>query len=294
MKVIVAFSGGKDSQACLIWAIKKYGIKNVTSVFCDTGWESPLTYKHIDYVIKKLGVKHFTIKSKKYNGFVDLAFRKKRFPSTNARFCTSELKLMPMIDFVLDQQEHVLIIQGIRKDESPRRSKMTKQCTFFKYYFEPYGYDKKGKPKFHTYRKKKVIKFNDQYVNDLLRPIFNWTGKYTIDYIKQNGQVPNPLYEQGFSRVGCFPCIMNNHNEILQIINRYPEKIQELKDYENKLGRSFFTPDYIPPWACNGIDSNGKKFPWVLDVEKYVTDKNATLDMFNKPQSCMSFYDLCE
>lgn len=25
MKVIVSYSGGKDSQACLIWAVNKYG-----------------------------------------------------------------------------------------------------------------------------------------------------------------------------------------------------------------------------------------------------------------------------
>ena len=47
MKVVIAFSGGKDSQASLIWAVKKFGTKNIIAVFCDTGWEHPLTYQHI-------------------------------------------------------------------------------------------------------------------------------------------------------------------------------------------------------------------------------------------------------
>ena len=38
MKIIVSFSGGKDSQACLIQAANKYGADKIEAVFCDTGW----------------------------------------------------------------------------------------------------------------------------------------------------------------------------------------------------------------------------------------------------------------
>ena len=43
MKILVSYSGVKDSQACLINAIKEYGADKVTAVFCDTGWEHPDT-----------------------------------------------------------------------------------------------------------------------------------------------------------------------------------------------------------------------------------------------------------
>lgn len=138
MKILVLFSGGKDSLASLIYAVKKYGAKNITAVFCDTGWEHEITYKHIKEVCEKIGVELVVLKSSKYKNFVDLAKKKKRFPSTKARFCTEELKTKPMIDYVLSLKEHLLIIQGIRKDESQSRSKMEKQCTYFKYYYEPY------------------------------------------------------------------------------------------------------------------------------------------------------------
>lgn len=99
MKIIVSFSGGKDSQACLIQAAKRYGTNKIEAVFCDTGWEHPDTYQHITDTCSQMGVKLTTLKSK-YD-FVSLAVYKKRFPSTNARFCTSELKMKPMIDYVL-------------------------------------------------------------------------------------------------------------------------------------------------------------------------------------------------
>ena len=43
MKVIVSFSGGKDSLASLLW-VRNNLTKDFITVFCDTGWEHPLTY----------------------------------------------------------------------------------------------------------------------------------------------------------------------------------------------------------------------------------------------------------
>lgn len=47
MRVIVMWSGGKDSHACLIQSVERYGADNVTAVFCDTGWEHKDTLKHV-------------------------------------------------------------------------------------------------------------------------------------------------------------------------------------------------------------------------------------------------------
>lgn len=41
MKIIVTFSGGKDSLAALLW-VREHITTNFTTVFCDTGWEHPL------------------------------------------------------------------------------------------------------------------------------------------------------------------------------------------------------------------------------------------------------------
>lgn len=124
MKILVQFSGGKDSQACLIKAVNDYGKGKVTAVFCDTGWEHADTYTHIYNVCGQLGVELVTLKSKKYKDFVDMSIKKGRFPSTRARFCTSELKVIPMIDYILSQDDSFIIIQGIRANESKSKRHM--------------------------------------------------------------------------------------------------------------------------------------------------------------------------
>jgi len=285
MKILVAYSGGKDSQASLIWAVKEFGNK-VEAVFCDTGWENPITYTHIIETCKVLEVKLHIIKSKKYDGMEDLARKKGRFPSTINRFCTEALKSKPMIDFILDEvNDDCLIIQGIRADESASRSRMQKQCTFFKYYFEPYN----DKGKTHSYRKKDIIKFREKYVDDILRPVFDWSADLVIDYIIENGQKPNQLYYEGFKRVGCFPCIMSGLTELQSMLKMYPERFDEIANIEKEIGSTYYAPDKIPNHAKSG------EFTTMEDLKKYLQNKNATLDMFEEEgESCMSFYSLCE
>lgn len=70
MKVIVSFSGGKDSLASLLW-VRNNLTKDFITVFCDIGWEHPLTYKYIEEVQEQLGLNLITVKSKKFNGMVD-------------------------------------------------------------------------------------------------------------------------------------------------------------------------------------------------------------------------------
>jgi 3'-phosphoadenosine 5'-phosphosulfate sulfotransferase (PAPS reductase)/FAD synthetase len=289
MKIIVQFSGGKDSMASLLY-VRNNISKDFITVFCDTGWESSLTYKYIQDVNEKLNLNLVTLKSKKYDGFLDLAKKKKRFPSTKARFCTEELKSKPMIDWVLDEiKDDIVVIQGIRKAESHARSKMNAQCTYFKFYFEPYGYDKNGKPKYHTYRKKEVVKFREKFADDILRPVFDWSGQQVIDYILENGFEPNPLYKYGMKRVGCFPCIMSNNQDIRSIEKFFPERLDMLEEEEVLKNSSFFGPDSIPKYAYKG------GYPLLSDVRKYLKDKNATGDLFSgEERSCMSFYGLCE
>lgn len=325
MRILVSFSGGKDSQACLIWASHIYGAENIEAIYMDTGWENPITYDHIQKITGQLNVKLTILQSKKYSSLIDLAKQKKRFPSTKAKFCSVELKVIPFINFILDHvQNHFFTIEGIRSQESTRRSLMESQCTYFKYYFHPYESNPmivnrfinrknltikdqkklikakerlaigKNDEKFYTYRKKKIIEFCKMYSDDLLRPVFTWTSDQVIQYILENDQQPNPLYKMGFSRVGCFPCIMANHGELKQIILRFPDKIDEMKIYEREIG-SFFKPGYIPERFQTGMSEKGKSFPTMGDIEKYLLENNATGDLFETgAHSCASVYGLCE
>lgn len=267
-------------------------------MFCDTGWEHPLTYEYIHRIADKLHLDLVTLKSKKYDGMVDLARQKKRWPSVRARFCTEELKIKPTIDYVLDEvQDNMLMIQGIRGAESPARAKMSAQCTYFKYYFEPYGYDKNGKPRKHSYRGKEVRAFREKFADDLLRPVFDWSAQQVIDYILAAGLEPNPLYRMGYKRVGCWPCVMANQRDILNISRQSPERIDYIaqleQELQNKGRRSFFFgPDKIPAHAI----ASGNKYPDIRDVVRHVKWQNATGSLFDDDTatSCMSYYGLCE
>ena len=297
MKYIVTFSGGKDSLATIIWA--KENLPDFDVVFCDTGWESPKTYQHIKDIENWIGKKFITLKSKNFTDLIDLFVKKKRAASTKARFCTEEMKSKPMIDYVLWLNQDVTILQGVRNEESEARRNLKMNDEYFKFYLEPYGYDKKGKPKFHTYRKKEVLLFIDTNTADVLRPIIKWTANEVFDYIFKSGIKANPLYYEGFSRVGCFPCIMCTKSEIRLISENYKERIDEIRAFEKRIGRTFFPPNYIPAKYCTVrvITKKGKMVmcPSIDDVIKYVLDDPNQKRIFEVEKSnCISVYNICE
>lgn len=260
---IISFSGGKDSTALILWAIENLGLHKINVVFFDTGWEHQFTYEYIDYIDNKLlKGKLIRLKSKKYDGFEDLCIKRKRVPSTNARYCTQELKIFPLKDYFKSLNGEIHSYNGIRAEESPRRAKM------------------------------EMIIWDDDLNAYVYRPLLYWSADDVFAIHKKYNIEPNPLYKLGMLRVGCMPCIMLNHKEMINIIKNFPEIIENLKKLEKTAGRSFFPPNYIPNRFCTG-GSNGKKFPWVDDVVKYLLKNENQIEMFEMP-SCMSFYGLCE
>jgi len=301
MMIIVQFSGGKDSHASLIWTVKKYGASNVLAVFNDTGHEAISTVPHLKNVCQMLDVKLIILKSKVYSSLVDLSVKKGRFPSALARFCTSELKVKPFIDWLLESvYDNVLIVQGIRALESHKRSKMNASCRFFKHYFIPYKVSKRGDKVYHNYRTKEVKKWCQSYDDTLLRPVFDWTGQQVIDYIIANGHIPNPLYSKGMKRVGCFPCVLSNHSQIREIAERFPDRIDYIRKAEKKLNTGFFSSKIIPVRFHTGRGITKKNvpfnYPTIDDVVLYLRSKEPHQSLFdiNRFESCSSYYYLCE
>lgn len=296
MKVLVLFSGGKDSQACLIQACKEFGPANIEAIFCDTGWEHHLTYQHVHNVVEMMGVK-LTILKSKIGGFENLCKNMKWFPDTTHRMCTVQLKIQPFIDFVLNQNQNLLIIQGIRAAESAARSKMPCSADYFQEYFDGTGRK--------LYRKKEVKIWCSKYKATVERPMLGASSQQIIDFILQNGQQPNPLYKRGASRVGCYPCIYSRLREIktMRKDTEYVKRLINLEDEVNKLRieynskvrhSSFFNIGKIPSRYCFKY---GDGIPSVEDVIKYVSRDDAQLDLFDTAgeTSCMSIYHgLCE
>lgn len=293
----VSLSGGKDSTALALLSIEKEA--DARFIFCDTGNESPKTYAYIDYLDEKLESmtgrkilrikadfsREITQKQQKLIAageteraeactptgipFLDLAVLKGRFPSTMARFCTQKLKIEVIIkEFskYLRAGYDVRDWVGIRADESTRRAKMPEMELFL-------TDDQTGCEAWHY------------------RPILKWTANDCFEMMKRHGVEPNPLYKEGFSRVGCFPCISCRKEELRIIAEKYPGVIDRLNDWEVKVGRAskrggrstFFT-----------ITSTNKTIYDFAEWAKTARGgKQYQLDI-DDISACKSVYGLCE
>ena len=61
VRVLVPISGGKDSQACLKLALESYPADEVRGLFCDTQFEHPETYQHVERMREMYGVQIDTV-----------------------------------------------------------------------------------------------------------------------------------------------------------------------------------------------------------------------------------------
>lgn len=119
----VGISGGKDSTAVLLWMLYESGIdrSKLDVTFCDTGNEHDWTYAHVRMLHEKV---HPIRTLKPELLFFPLALKKRRFPSTKARFCTEFLKIYPTEDHIRKLKLRGLepiAVSGVRADESEER-----------------------------------------------------------------------------------------------------------------------------------------------------------------------------
>ena len=123
VKILVPVSGGKDSQACLKLAVNQYGSESVRGLFCDTQFEHPKTYAHIESLRVRYGVQ---IDSVTGGSVEEKCLKYGRFPGGGARHCTDELKIWMTKRYckaLAEQQGGFEVWYGMRSDESPERNK---------------------------------------------------------------------------------------------------------------------------------------------------------------------------
>jgi len=193
IKCVVPVSGGKDSQACLKLALQQFDKSESLGLFCDTKFEHPLTYAHIDRMREMYGVEIRVVNG----GDVSTLVRKyKRFPSDAARFCTDELKIKLGKVFYAElaklQGAGFEVWYGMRRAESHQREKRYSGTVC----------DEVMPP--HLFMPSKYPLYLDKLGVSIRLPIVDWS---TDDVFEFMGDELNPLYKQGFDRVGCFPCL---------------------------------------------------------------------------------------
>ena len=188
---VIPVSGGKDSQACLQIALEIWPKEEVLGLFCDTQFEHPKSYAHIEKMRDLYGVEIRAITA----GSVDEKVLKYgRFPGGGARHCTDELKIMPSKKFykqLAEQQGGFQVLYGMRWGESSDRAKL-------------YA----GKANETLYPPHEVMAKYPKYLATMgvmfRLPILDWSAPEVFAYLAGEH---NPLYDEGFDRVGCFPCL---------------------------------------------------------------------------------------
>ena len=227
---VLGMSGGKDSSAVWLWYMNESGLPKdrLHITFNQTYNEDPVTLAHI----KKISDKSVewggppVIELEPALGFLDLAIKKKRFPSTKRRFCTQHLKMFPSQKYVLglmNQGLRPILLTGVRANESFERSKLTDR------------------------------EFDLFYCAEVWRPILKWTLADVVAIHKKYDFPLNPLYAMGATRVGCFPCINSSKKELRAMAKYRPERIDELRKWEtmvkpsrDSMFSSFFPRNKVP------------------------------------------------
>lgn len=312
---VISYSAGKDSDETLRQCLARVPKERVRVVICDTGNESPLVWEHISYIEQRHGLKvtvlradftrelaakrmfiardvrtgrdkqgrrvRWSNKAKRRalaamhpsgNPYLDLCMWKGRFPSRKAQFCTQELKTEMLVQYqqdLVEQGHRVVSWQGVRRDESANRRNAKR--------FERLN------PRMYAYR-----------------PLVEWTAVQVFASLAAHGIKPNPLYRQGMGRVGCFPCINVNKNELREIAARWPEEIERIAEWERRVSacskRGFST------FSSDSDDANDRRLIFArLNIHARVEWSKTTrggqqYDLLgnDEPAACASAYGLCE
>lgn len=195
-KVVVPLSGGKDSQACLKAALQHFSPSEVCALFCDTQFDHPDTYVHVDKLRTLYGNVGFEIVSG--GSVLEKVLKHGRFPGGGARHCTDELKIRETRIFLknlIQFRQPKTIVEvwyGMRSGESTDRKKRYAGKISTELY-HPHEVLPRKYPK---YLGKQGIRFR--------LPILDWTTDEVFAFLEGE---QHPHYAMGFSRVGCFPCL---------------------------------------------------------------------------------------
>ena len=177
-KVVVAFSGGKDSAVLLDLVQRVLAPDEYIVMFNDTTMELSPTYKFVEIIKQRYpNLNFYTARYKK--PAIEM-WREVGIPSRVHRWCCTIYKTVPTIKtiqkLVNKETPRVLLYDGIRADESPSRAKLSQIS--------------RGK---HL-----------QQIN--VHPIIDWNSAIVYLYTFMRDLPLNELYRYGTVRVGCAVC----------------------------------------------------------------------------------------
>lgn len=209
---VVGYSGGKDSDV-LVDLFRKSGVKFIV-IHNHTTLDAPETVYYVRRKFAEWEAAGITCKIfYPDKSFWSLCLHKKMLPSRIARFCCSELKERdkPELRFATHSF-------GVRKAESVRRSLNRDSIELRN------RKDYSDIQRFHFDNGEQVKQTDACYTKNyhIINPLAYWTDNYLWHYIEGEKIEINPLYKQGFCRVGCIGCPLASKHRIAEF-ERYPK-----------------------------------------------------------------------
>lgn len=230
----ISHSGGKDSQAMYNAVTSIVDPVQIRVIHADLGdiehagvkahIEDTIDYKlQIAQAFNKAGdqVDLFDmIRNRRASLDAKGRFDAPAFPSSAARFCTSDLKTGPIWREIRQEGEALVVnCVGIRAEESKSRAKKV---------------DGRGS-----------LNLNKKNTNSKREawdwwPIADWTIGQVWKEIEDAGQLPHPAYENGNDRLSCMFCIFGSVNDLQNAAAQRPDLLERYTQLEADVRGTMF------------------------------------------------------
>lgn len=185
-RIVISFSGGKDSTVTADVVVKALSNPNLVHIFGNTTLEFPSTVEYAERFREKHPQSIFLIAKNEEQNFLDVC-EDIGPPARMMRWCCSMFKTGPITRVInsLYRNQQILTFYGIRKSESQSRSKYNR-----------------------VEDDAESVKIQQQTVAS---PIFFWHDIDIWLYLFAEKVDFNEAYRLGYDRVGCWCCPNNNH-----------------------------------------------------------------------------------
>lgn len=240
-KIVISFSGGKDSTATADVVVKALSNPNLVHIFGDTTLEFPSTIEYAYRFRNDHPQAIFEIAKNDEQVFLDVC-EDIGPPARLMRWCCSMFKTGPITRVIngFYRNQQILTFYGIRKSESVSRSKYNR-----------------------VEDDAESVKIQQQTVAS---PIFFWKDIDVWLYLLAENVDFNDAYRLGYDRVGCWCC--PNNNQRAQFLSRIymPERSKEWREFLINFAKKIGKPDpeiYVDSgkWKArqggNGLPSAG-------------------------------------
>ncbi|WP_416986161.1 phosphoadenosine phosphosulfate reductase family protein [Streptomyces sp. T028] len=192
---VLGISGGKDSSALAVYMRNR--VPEMEYFFCDTGAELPETYEYLNRLEAALGKSIVRLNADRdFDHWMEVY--QGTLPSPQMRWCTKNLKIKPLEDWVGDDK--VISYVAIRADENRLGYVSTKPNIDAVFPFREAGIDKDG-----------VMRILDE------------------------AGIGLPDYYEWRTRSGCYFCFFQRKHEWVGLKERHPDLFDRAVEYEEKV-----------------------------------------------------------